>query len=674
MRQIIRFVLLICAVAGLAELILLSQGMRYESWVFYYSFRTLMSVFSLFFLYLLWREGSRLARIVFLGTLCIILGEVVSLFLVAPISTFAGAVGVFLEIIFLTYGLAYRANLFQKAHFKLQNEHIAQLEENERLLKIAKKEEVEAFKNLFYANITHEFRTPLTVILGMSESLRELTDAQVQKIGKLITRNGQNLLNLVNQLLDLSKMESGKLELHPSRADIMQFVKINAEAFESLAEMKKQNLSVTTEPTELWADFDPDRLQQIIANLVSNAVKFTPEGGRIELKIMAADLQLAEPSKIVLQISDTGSGIPADELDRIFDRFYQVDNSTTRQGEGAGIGLAMVQELIKLMNGTVTVTSTSGVGTSFRITLPYTQPQQQLPALDAIQGQKEKSLLATRLAYLPNDGQLADGADAASSATPPSSLPQLLIIEDNPDVVAYLKTCLEGLYQLEVAYNGKVGIEKALSNIPDLIISDVMMPEKDGYEVCDYLKNDERTSHIPIVLLTAKADSASKIAGLRRGADAYLPKPFDLEELLVRLKMLLERQKRMAAYFAKKTETGPENETPESKEVYDTEDVFISKVRQIIEENMADSDFAMPQLCQILSMSRSQLLRKMKALVDISPSDFIRMHRLQKAKTMLNSSDLTVSEVAYEVGYKDVSHFSRSFREMFGVPPSQNSK
>lgn len=559
----------------------------------------------------------------------------------------------------------------------LQRMRKKQLQEMKQL-EFNKLKELDELKSRFFANITHEFRTPLTLLIGPAENtLNRLPDIGAEELrGVLLNvqRNGYRLLNLVNQLLDLSRLEAGKLRLTPVNGDFVAFLRYQVESCHSYAETRRIRMSFESDIPKLEMAFDPEKIQTIIANLLSNALKFTPEGGRIDLKIMAADLQLAEPSKIVLQISDTGSGIPADELDRIFDRFYQVDNSTTRQGEGAGIGLAMVQELIKLMNGTVTVTSTSGVGTSFRITLPYTQPQQQLPALDAIQGRKEKSLLATRLAYLPNDGQLADGADAASSATPPSSLPQLLIIEDNPDVVAYLKTCLEDLYQLEVAYNGKAGIEKALSNIPDLIISDVMMPEKDGYEVCDYLKNDERTSHIPIVLLTAKADSASKIAGLRRGADAYLPKPFDLEELLVRLKMLLERQKRMAAYFAKKTETGPENETPESKEVYDTEDVFISKVRQIIEENMADSDFAMPQLCQILSMSRSQLLRKMKALVDISPSDFIRMHRLQKAKTMLNSSDLTVSEVAYEVGYKDVSHFSRSFREMFGVPPSQNSK
>jgi len=537
-------------------------------------------------------------------------------------------------------------------------------------LEFNKLKELDELKSRFFANITHEFRTPLTLLIGPAENaMKRLPDIGADELrGVLLNvqRNGYRLLNLVNQLLDLSRLEAGKLRLAPVNGDFVAFLRYQVESCHSYAETRRIVMSFESDIPTLEMAFDPEKIQTIVVNLLSNALKFTPEGGRIELKMTTPDLPLSESSKIVLQFSDTGSGIPEGELNRIFDRFYQVDNSTTRQGEGAGIGLAMVQELVKLMQGSVTVASTSGVGTSFQITLPYTPPQQQFQALD------NKSITITRFASLPDAGQVADGADAASANTHPSSLPQLLIIEDNPDVVAYLKTCLEGLYQLEVAYNGKTGIEKALKNIPDLIISDVMMPEKDGYEVCDTLKNDERTSHIPIILLTAKADSASKIAGLRRGADAYLPKPFNLEELLVRLEMLLERQKRMAAYFGKKP--GTETETPEPQEIYEIEDAFISKVRQIIEENMADYDFAMPQLCQILSMSRSQLLRKMKALVDTSPSDFIRLHRLQKAKTMLETSDLTVSEIAYQVGYKDVSHFSRSFREMFGVPPSKNTK
>ncbi len=578
---------------------------------------------------------------------------------------------------YLLYLLLMAGAGFKLWQLVLQRIRQKQLQELKQL-EFNKLKELDELKSRFFANITHEFRTPLTLLIGPAENaMKRLPDMGADDLrGVLLNvqRNGYRLLNLVNQLLDLSRLEAGKLRLAPVNGDFVAFLRYQVESCHSYAETRRIKMAFDSDIPQLEMAFDPEKIQTIVVNLLSNALKFTPEGGRIELKMTTNSLPASESSKIVLQISDTGSGIPADELNRIFDRFYQVDNSTTRQGEGAGIGLAMVQELVKLMQGSVIVTSTPGVGTSFRITLPYTPPQQQLQALDATLEHGGKSLITARLASLPNPGQFADGADAASPAAHPSSLPQLLIIEDNPDVVAYLKTCLEGLYQLEIAYNGKTGIEKALNNIPDLIISDVMMPEKDGYEVCDTLKNDERTSHIPIILLTAKADSASKIAGLRRGADAYLPKPFNLKELLVRLEMLLERQKRMAAYFAKKTGTETETETPEPKEAYEIEDAFIRKVRQIIEENMADYDFAMPQLCQILSMSRSQLLRKMKALADISPSDFIRLHRLQKAKTMLETSDTTVSEVAYLVGYKDVSHFSRSFREMFGVPPSQNAK
>ena len=579
--------------------------------------------------------------------------------------------GAYLLYLLLIAGAGYR--LWQLVLQRMRQKQLQEMKQ----LEFNKLKELDELKSRFFANITHEFRTPLTLLIGPAEhALNRLPDMGADDLrGVLLNvrRNGYRLLNLVNQLLDLSRLEAGKLRLAPVNGDFVAFLRYQVESCHSYAETRRIKMAFESDIPELEMAFDPEKIQTIIVNLLSNALKFTPEGGHIELKMTTNNLPPDESSQIILQISDTGSGIPADELNRVFDRFYQVDNSTTRRGEGAGIGLAMVQELVKLMQGSIHVTSTPGEGTSFMIALPYTPPQQQLQALDPASGHEEKLLMAGQLAALSKDGQFAEDT-AAYSATPPSSLPQLLIIEDNPDVVAYLKTCLEGAYQLEIAYNGKTGIEKALNNIPDLIISDVMMPEKDGYEVCDTLKNDERTSHIPIILLTAKADSASKIAGLRRGADAYLPKPFDLEELLVRLEMLLERQKRMAVYFAKKSETGAEAEMPEPQEAYDIEDVFISKVRQIIEANLADYDFAMPQLCQILSMSRSQLLRKMKALVGISPSDFIRLHRLQKAKTMLDTSDLTVSEVAYEVGYKDVSHFSRSFREMFGVSPSQNNK
>ncbi len=409
MRPILRFVLGVSGVACLIELIMLGGDLRYQGWLLYYIFRTVMTLFSFVFLFLLWRERNRLAQIILVGTLCAITGELISLFLTAPFSTFAGAIGVSSEIIFLTGGLAYRARLFREAHYRLQNEHIAQLEENVRLREIEKKEEVEAFKNLFYANITHEFRTPLTVILGMSESLRESPDTQVRKVGKLVSRNGRNLLNLVNQLLDLSKIESGKLQLQLSRADVMQFIKVNTEAFESLAEMKKLHLSVKIEPNELWADFDPDRLQQVIANLIGNAIKFTPEGGTVTVTA-----RFQENTMLEIEVRDTGIGISEEALPHVFKRFYQVpasqlsapsqpppkgeelsavlfnrevslssaenaSNSPSlgggwgeagRASAGSGIGLAFTDELVKLMGGRIEVESEVGKGSTFRVILP----------------------------------------------------------------------------------------------------------------------------------------------------------------------------------------------------------------------------------------------------------------------------------------------------------------
>lgn len=262
---------------------------------------------------------------------------------------------------------------------------------------------------------------------------------------------------------------------------------------------------------------------------------------------------------------------------------------------------------------------------------------------------------------------------AAESDT---TLPQMLIIEDNPDVVTYLKSCLENEYQIMVAYNGKIGIDKAIELIPDFIISDVMMPEKDGYQVCDALKNDERTSHIPIILLTAKADAASRLAGLRRGADAYLAKPFNVEELLLQISVLLDNRRRLATYFSKVLKISQElpHRDPGFVEAIEIEDAFISKVKSIIEAKYPDEDFALPQLCLELGMSRSQLFRKMKAVTDTSPSDLIRTYRLTKARTLLQNGHTTVAEATYHVGFKDPSYFSKIFFEEFGILPGSISK
>ncbi len=543
-------------------------------------------------------------------------------------------------------GLLYLGYLFLKRRLLLQNELNLQAEEARRL------KELDTFKSRLYTNLTHEFRTPLTVILGMTQQIRNEPKKYVDKGTRLIENNGKNLLRLINQLLDLSKLEDESFKLQLQQNDIVPYLRYITESFHTYANSKNLSLRFFSNRESLLMDYDPEQLQQVLTNLISNALKFTPPDGDVLVKLTGGDQQLQ------IEVRDTGIGIAEKDLQHVFDRFYQADDSSTRKGEGTGIGLAHTQELVKLMGGTIDVESEVGKGTRFLVILPV---------------RREAALVTTELQSLANLHLSELSKDTLTLSVTENDLPQLLIIEDNQDVVIYLKTCLEGQYDLQVAYNGKIGIDKALEYIPDLIVSDVMMPEKDGYEVCDTLKNDERTSHIPIVLLTAKADAPSKIVGLRRGADAYLTKPFDKEELLVRLEMLVQRQKRMVAHFSQAfLSTRPAEQ--ESEEAIQVESAFLQKVQQIVAAHYQDENFALPQLCQKIGMSRSQLFRKMKALIDTSPSAFIRDYRLKQAKELLETTDLNVSEVAWQVGFKNVAHFSKSFQDHFGHAPSATSK
>ena len=540
---------------------------------------------------------------------------------------------------------------FLKKRLLLRSE--LKLEQQEAL----RLKELDQFKSRLYTNLTHEFRTPLTVILGMVGQVRSQPDKYLEEGTRLIETNGENLLRLINQLLDLSKLENKSFQLHLQQGDIVPYLRYVTESFKSYADGQGVSLGFATTIACLRMDYDPEQVKQVLANLISNAIKFTPSGGDV-IVCLAGDV-----NQLILEVRDTGIGIGSSDLPHVFDRFYQVDDTYTRKGEGTGIGLAHAQELVKLMNGEISVKSERGKGTTFLVRLPVSNTAPEVEG-SLIKRTDQLSLIQNGVAAF----------ETLASTLHSSGLPQLLIIEDNPDVVIYLKTCLDGLYQLDVAYNGLIGIDKALKNIPDLIISDVMMPEKDGYEVCDTLKNDERTSHIPIILLTAKAGTTAKIAGLKRGADAYLTKPFNKEELLVRIQMLVERQKRLIAHFSKINLLDAPVTVPAREAVFIMEDTFIQKVREIVAKNFADENFALPQLCMEIGMSRSQLFRKMKAVMDTSPSDFIRSYRLAKARFLLETTPLTVSEVAWQTGYKNPGHFSTSFQEAFGVSPSSLAK
>ena len=397
-------------------------------------------------------------------------------------------------------------------------------EQKERL------QDLDKFKSRLYTNMTHEFRTPLTVILGMSEQLttelETLSTKETQKKLSFIRRNGNNLLNLVNQMLDLSKAENNQLAINWVQGDVVAYIKYIAESLNSIATAKQIELLVASQTPTIVMDYDVEKIRQICSNLLSNAIKYSTAGDEVKLNLSTIKNQNAVLDYVRIEVSDTGKGIPKKDLPYIFDRFYQTDDSIAKTG-GTGIGLALTRELVQLLEGTIEVTSELEIGTTFVV---------QLPIHNNASLEQPKSFTLPKENLLPTP--TTNPTNLATTA-----LPRLLIIEDNIDVTAYLKSSLEGYYQLSFAPNGQVGIEKALAEIPDLIVSDVMMPQKDGFEVCDTLKNNKRSRHIPIVLLTAKADVESRIAGLNKGADAYLKKPFHQNELLATLNNLHTQSK-----------------------------------------------------------------------------------------------------------------------------------
>lgn len=529
--------------------------------------------------------------------------------------------------------------------------------------------DLEAFKSRFFTNITHEFRTPLTVVLGMTGQLRAALEAAGAKGSQpdlpvllsqtaLVQRGGENLLRLVNQILDLAKLESNSLKINYIQDDVLAFVRYVCESLHSLAETRNIRLEVKSEAAEIVLDYDPERLQQIVHNLLSNAIKFTPEGGRVTLDLPGFQ-NLEGPGalpSLVIRVTDTGPGIPPEALPFVFDRFFQADNQEFTGVAGSGIGLSLTKELVKAMGGEISVTSRAGQGTTFTVRLPVSNKAEKVPVFPEFQ----------EMPAIPHTAELPATGTVAGA-------PRLLLIEDNPDVMEFLAACLRGRYVLDFAYDGQSGIEKALEMAPDLIISDVMMPGKNGFEVCDALKNDERSSHIPLVLLTAKADIDSRLAGLRRGADAYLAKPFHPEELLLTLNNLLELRRQMQARYLDWAthempagENAPRNADPENE--------FLKKLRAVVEENLSDATLDVEAICRKIGMSRTNLHNKLRALTGLSTTLYVRKLRLRRAKELLLTTDGAVSEIAYEVGFNDPKFFSRVYAEEYGVSPSEERK
>nr|WP_299381183.1 tetratricopeptide repeat protein [Allomuricauda sp.] len=530
---------------------------------------------------------------------------------------------------------------------------------NQELLLIKEKqrqqlEEVNQLKTRFFHNISHEFRTPLTLILGPLEQLRKTVGDEAQSTVQMIERNGKRLLKLINQLLDLSKIEGGNIKLKASYTNIVPLLQGWVNAFHSMAELKGVELILNLKKESSFLYVDQEKLEEIVTNLLSNALKFTPGNGKVTVDIDEGE------DDISISIKDSGQGIPQEELEHIFNRFYQASNTNSDTIVGTGIGLSLVKELVELHKGSIKVESELEKGSVFTVVLPKGKKHLTEDEIVAIAPTVKEPVEQKLPDTLPVEEIPSAEADES---------PILLIIEDNTDLRAYIKSILGDQYHIKEAKDGEEGIAQALDLIPDIIISDLMMPKKDGLEVSKTLKEDVRTSHIPIILLTARSSKADKIEGLKSMADDYLTKPFNNEELLVRIHNLVTVRQKMQEHFSAGDILKPKKVTLNS-----IDQDFMKKVAEVLEAEMANDQFGVVELADAVALSRSQLFRKIKAITNRTPIEFIRTFRLHRAMDMLQQRSGTVAEIAYSVGFQNPSYFSKCFQEEFGTLPSSISQ
>ena len=593
---------------------------------------------------------NALAKIFAAGAIWLLFFSVLGLLYNAEIFTWfipwpVGQMGL---MVIYTYGLAYKLQLNEQAKAEAR-----------RIL------ELDAVKSRFFANISHEFRTPLTLILGplkkaqeqLPSSEQDQLQADIQLPYRHVTmmrRNTERLTQLIDQLLDLSKLENGSMKLRVTEGDIGRFLRTIVFSFESLAERKHIHFQTSFPENDRKAWYDQDKMEKIIVNLLSNAFKYTPKKGSVAIKTAL------DNGRLKISVEDNGPGISEEDLDKIFDRFYRIEGAADK---GTGIGLALVKELVELHRGQITVESVPGKGTAFKVSLSVQKDAFDIHEQDASLPVSE----ALPMQYIDDsDGQPRVLDETLNENT---ERPLLLIAEDNPDLRRFIAESMQDNFRIISAENGAAGLTLAIDQIPDLVISDVMMPEMDGFELCRRLKMDEHTSHIPVILLTAKAGQQHKLEGLETGADAYLTKPFDEQELHIRARNLVEQRRILRERYARPGQVV--RLQPESVAVTSADERFLQKVSAAIEANMDNEFFSVEDLASAVAFSRSQLHRKVKALTGESPSDLIRSFRLTRAKELLEKGAGNVSEVAMEVGYSSLSYFTRSFKQAFGVLPSE---
>lgn len=517
-----------------------------------------------------------------------------------------------------------------------RNRLIRKQEEEFNKREASRLKEVDDMKTRFFSNITHEFRTPLTLILSPLE--KQLRDKkyplEVQSILESNYRHGSHLLKLVNELLDISKLEGGFMQMHKSTGQLNPFLKGCVENFSDLAQQKRIDLSFESKSINGYHQFDKNHLEKVVQNLLSNALKFTDQGGKVGLRA-----EVTEDENLFLEVHDSGIGIPNEQLPKLFDRFYQVDDTATRAYEGTGIGLSLVKELIDLMEGNIAVESTVGEGTIFKLSIPVSK------AIVVSERTTDKKVVESEL---------------------PEDAPVILVVEDNAELRSFIVESLSKIADVIEAEDGKEGWQMILGRLPDIVVSDVMMPEMNGYELCHKSKTDVRTSHIDFILLTAKTAQESKEKGLESGADDYLTKPFHMYELELRIQNAFQQQANLRTHLRQEfLALKPDEKTPVVK------NDFLRKLNEALVLN--NKNINVEGLAAEMAMSQSTLNRKLKALLGLSAIEFIKQARLQRAVELL-LTDQNMSDIAYQVGFESPSYFSQCFKEAYGMSPSDYQK
>lgn len=522
-----------------------------------------------------------------------------------------------------------------------------------RRINIRMLQRMERMRTTFFTNITHEFRTPLTVILGLSQQLQkeQMAHEEEQRYLASIEKQGDSLLGLVNQLLDLTRLASGVEHAEWVKGNIVEYVRHTIEGYADYAQLHKVKLTVHTQHEELALCFVPEYIDKIVRNLLSNALKYTPEGGYIVVDL------ITEGDKVVLQVTDSGRGIPTEDLPHVFELFYQGDNN--KDMVGTGVGLPFVKQMAEEMGGTVEARNTKNEGAQLRVKIPQQQPQ---------------SIATRSKAWTLKDMLVKRGAEErkkeAAVVTAGEKRPVVLIAEDNNNIAEYIEILLGERYEVHTAHDGYEALLRAEELNPDLLITDIMMPEMDGYELCSQIRQSDFLCHIPLIIVSARGEDADRIRGFEEGADAYLQKPFNAEELMVLVEKLIEQRNMLKQRFEKILSHGADANDGLSKEDAD----FLIRLNRLVNDNMDSGMLCVEFLAERMRMSRSQLYRKIRTLTGYSTNSYILNIRMKRAKQMLLNSTDSVSDIAMRCGFDDTSYFTRIFRNTHGCTPTQIRK